>query len=373
MHAHSPSSSSAKSSRGNLWPTSDRTKSRDSGLAWRLISSKHWRRPRTIAVPRSTLSSYGLTSQRTPSSSVSTGSTPQQRSALENPIRKKLGVGQHYEEFLPDKAPLRPILQVIQQAHPASNTTRARRAWSPSVRAGEPLKTIQGQSRGADRPPARQTSMSHMPSQDGFIHWRLLGTGCSPSLTPFKKRAGWSTFEYPLPTSQEHKVRKVTNAGTRLCSYVPVTKNMVISEQYTLKTSNSWEGILKVVSEFPPPGIIGAGKSPTSTILLEVILWDPPDNFVEVLPGFKLKWTSGLVQKELGAFIRDREQPLLHFTFGWEGGGGDPAWSWGPLSGYQQDPCWSGRAQKAEVHARRPHLRPKLGGPRPFELVWQQW
>ena len=95
-----------------------------------------------------------------------------------------------------------------------------------------------------------------------------------------------------VATGREHKVRKVTNAGTRLCSYVPETKNVVISRQYTLKTSNSLEGILKMVSEFSPAGIIGAGKSPTSTILLGVILEDPPDDLVEVLPGFKLKWTS---------------------------------------------------------------------------------
>ena len=63
-----------------------------------------------------------------------------------------------------------------------------------------------------------------------------------------------------VATGREHKVLKVTNAGTRLCSYVPETKNVVISEQYTLKTSNSREGILKMVSEFPLPGIIGAGK-----------------------------------------------------------------------------------------------------------------
>ena len=48
-----------------------------------------------------------------------------------------------------------------------------------------------------------------------------------------------------VATGREHKVRKVTNAGTRLCSYVPETKNVVISEQYTLKTSNSREGISK--------------------------------------------------------------------------------------------------------------------------------
>ena len=43
--------------------------------------------------------------------------------------------------------------------------------------------------------------------------------------------------------------------------------------------------------------------------------------------------------------------------------GGGPARSGAPLSGYQQGPRWSGRAQKAEVHARRPHPRAKLGGP----------
>ena len=91
-----------------------------------------------------------------------------------------------------------------------------------------------------------------------------------------------------VATGQHHKVRKLTNSGTRLCSYVPETKNVVISEQYTLKTSNSREGIQKMVPEFSPAGIIGAGKEPTSTILLEVILGDPPDRFVEVLPGFKL-------------------------------------------------------------------------------------
>ena len=89
-----------------------------------------------------------------------------------------------------------------------------------------------------------------------------------------------------VATGRGHKVRKVPNAGTRLCSYVPETKNVVISEQYTLKTSNSQEWILKMVSEFPPPGIIGAGKEPASTILLEVILGDPLDDFVEILPGF---------------------------------------------------------------------------------------
>ena len=73
---------------------------------------------------------------------------------------------------------------------------------------------------------------------------------------------------------------------------------------------------MKMVSEFSPAGIIGAGKEPISKILLEVILKDPPDDFVEVLPGFKLKWTSTHAQKELGAFIRVQERHVVRFTFG---------------------------------------------------------
>ena len=44
-----------------------------------------------------------------------------------------------------------------------------------------------------------------------------------------------------------------------------------------------------MVSEFPLAGIIGLELS-VSTILLEIVLGDGPDDFVDVLPGFKLKW-----------------------------------------------------------------------------------
>ena len=42
-------------------------------------------------------------------------------------------------------------------------------------------------------------------------------------------------------------------------------------------------------AEFPTPGIVGLGLS-VSTILLEIVLGDGPDDFVDVLPAFKLKW-----------------------------------------------------------------------------------
>ena len=40
------------------------------------------------------------------------------------------------------------------EAHPASSTTQARQAWSPSAQAGESSKTILDQSHGDDRLPA---------------------------------------------------------------------------------------------------------------------------------------------------------------------------------------------------------------------------
>ena len=77
------------------------------------------------------------------------------------------------------------------------------------------------------------------------------------------------------------------------------TENVVVSERYTLKTSNSRPGVLKMVSEFAPAGIIGVGL-PTATILLELVLGDRPDDFVDVLPGFTLNWTQAHTNKEVG-------------------------------------------------------------------------
>ena len=44
-----------------------------------------------------------------------------------------------------------------------------------------------------------------------------------------------------------------------------------------------------MVYEFLPAGIISLGFS-ASTILLGIVLRDGPGDFVDVLPGFKLKW-----------------------------------------------------------------------------------
>ena len=83
----------------------------------------------------------------------------------------------------------------------------------------------------------------------------------------------------------------------------------------TLKTSNSRQGTLKMVSEFSPAGIIGLGlTSSTSTILLEIFLGDRPDDFIDVLPGFKLKRPQKHANKKIGLRILVKESPQVNFT-----------------------------------------------------------
>ncbi|MCU7813511.1 MAG: hypothetical protein KZQ77_20090 [Candidatus Thiodiazotropha sp. (ex Notomyrtea botanica)] len=116
-------------------------------------------------------------------------------------------------------------------------------------------------------------------------------------------------------TGKGHKLRKVVNSGTRLCSFIPKTKNIVVSEGYTLGTNGGRQGVLKMASEFPPAGLIGLGL-PTSTILLEIFLGDRPDDFVDVIPGFKLKWPAKHANKHVGARIIVKETPQVDFTLG---------------------------------------------------------
>ena len=115
-----------------------------------------------------------------------------------------------------------------------------------------------------------------------------------------------------IVTGREHKLRKVVNSGTRLCSFIPETRNIVVSkapdQTYVLKTGNGKRGSLKMVSEFLPAGIIGLGLS-VSRILLEIVLGDGPDDFVDVLPGFKLKWPQKYAIQGVGIRIIVQETP----------------------------------------------------------------
>ena len=109
----------------------------------------------------------------------------------------------------------------------------------------------------------------------------------------------------------------MVNSGTRLCSVIPETRNIIVSkapdQTYVLKTGNGKRGSLKMVSEFPQAGIIGIGLC-VSTILLEIVLGDGPNDFVDVLPDFKLKWQQKYANQEVGIRIIVQETPQVLFT-----------------------------------------------------------
>ena len=69
-----------------------------------------------------------------------------------------------------------------------------------------------------------------------------------------------------------------------------------------------------MVSEFSQARIIGFGIT-TSTIF-EIVLGEQPDDCVEVIPGFKLKWAQAHANKEVGVHVIFRGAPQARFTFG---------------------------------------------------------
>ena len=85
------------------------------------------------------------------------------------------------------------------------------------------------------------------------------------------------------------------------------------SQSYELKTGNDKRGSLKIVSEFPPAGIIGFGLS-VSTNPLEIVLGDRSDDFVDVLPGLKLKWPQKHANQMVGIHVIVPETPRVQFT-----------------------------------------------------------
>lgn len=115
------------------------------------------------------------------------------------------------------------------------------------------------------------------------------------------RRIGWymdirvaSTY---ILTGKQHKIRKVMNSGTRLCSYVPETKNIIVSEDYALRVNNNRRGALKLIAEYPKR-IIGPTLA-VATILIELIIGDQTPGFLDVLPGLKIKWSAKDANKEL--------------------------------------------------------------------------
>ena len=114
-----------------------------------------------------------------------------------------------------------------------------------------------------------------------------------------------------IVTGKNIILKKVVNRDTRLCSYIPETRNIVVSEapdqSYVLKAGKDKRGSLKIVSEFPPAGIIGLGLS-VSTILLEIVLGDRPDAWLEAQVATKL------ANQVVGIHVIVQETSRVQFT-----------------------------------------------------------
>ena len=160
-----------------------------------------------------------------------------------------------------------------------------------------------------------------------------------------------------VATGQHHKVRKVTNSGTWMCFYVPETKKRghfraVHAENEQQPGGDSKNGIRVLFS-----GNHRRGK--------RAHINNPPRGDPR-RPARRLRRRFARLQAQVDQRARAKRTWGLDQSSGATSGalyiGGGPARSGAPLSGYQQYPCWSGRAQKAEVHARRPRPRAKLGG-----------
>ena len=62
-------------------------------------------------------------------------------------------------------------------------------------------------------------------------------------------------LRYVARPGKEHKLRKVVNSGTRICSFIPETRNIIVSkapdQSYVLKTGNGKGGVLRWSANSP--------------------------------------------------------------------------------------------------------------------------
>ena len=105
------------------------------------------------------------------------------------------------------------------------------------------------------------------------------------------------------------------NSGTRLCSFIPETRNIVVSEapdqSYVLKTGNGKRGVLR----WSPNSPSGNRRFRVICVdLLQIVLGDMPDDFVDVLPGLKLKWQRKHANQRVRIRVIDQETPQVQFT-----------------------------------------------------------
>ena len=136
------------------------------------------------------------------------------------------------------------------------------------------------------------TVTSLVANRDYKLHYT--GTEWKPAIDTINALGGWDLdikLVHPyLSLGAAHAVKKIKNRGQLLATYAPGRKNNIIVENhpmhgYVLGTKGARSGTLTLISEFGSRLVVLG-----STIFIEAVLGDRPDDFVPLIDGLKLKW-----------------------------------------------------------------------------------
>ena len=157
------------------------------------------------------------------------------------------------------------------------------------------------------------TVTSLVANRDYKLHYT--GTEWKPAIDTINALGGWDLdikLVHPyLSLGAAHAVKKIKNKGQLLATYVPGRKNNIIVENnplhgYVLGTKGARSGTLTLINEFGSR-LVGPG----STIFIEAVLGDRPDDFVPLLDGLKLKWLPKASNQLVHIYIRMPNEPVV--------------------------------------------------------------
>ena len=152
-----------------------------------------------------------------------------------------------------------------------------------------------------------------MTNRDYKLHYT--GTEWKPAIDTINALGGWDLdikLVHPyLSLGKAHAVRKIKNKGQLLATYVPRRNNTIIVEDhplhgYVLGTKGARSGTLTLTTEFSTRLVV-----PGSTIFIEAVLGDRPDDFVPLINGVKLKWVTKASNQLVHIYIRIPNEPGL--------------------------------------------------------------
>ena len=116
-----------------------------------------------------------------------------------------------------------------------------------------------------------------------------------------------------LMSGKSNRLKKIMNRGSALISYVPSkNKSVLISEfddSYYLTRNDEVESaipvFLSMISDFPDQKFKVSKEF--STTIIDLFLLNPPEDFVQILPGFSIKWASEAAQKRCCLVLKNGE------------------------------------------------------------------